>query len=252
MTEKDRAISDNAKGALFMALSMVGYILNDTFFKLVMTDLFLFQAILIRGIVASALILALAWHFNALRYRPNIKDRKLIGLRVIGEVGGTMCYLTALSYLPIANATAILQVIPLTVTLAAAWFFGETVGWRRYSAILIGFAGVLIIVRPGAAGFDWHAVWALAAVLFLTLRDSVTRRLSPDVPSLFVTVLTAVTITAIALLLVPFNGWAPPTSSHIWMMVYAALFLLVGYSFWCDDDAGWRGSEWWHPIAIRF
>src|SRR3546814_15611114 len=87
--------------------------------------------------------------------------------------------------MPLANATAIIQVIPLALTLAAALLFGEQVGWRRYSAIAVGFAGVMVIVRPGAEGFDAYALWAVAAVGFMVLRDLPTRRFSTAIPSLY-------------------------------------------------------------------
>lgn len=214
-----------------MMASMAGYILNDTLFKLVMVDLALFQSIFLRGIMASCLILGLAHYFKALQYRPSKRDRRLIAWRVVGEVGGTVTYLTALSYLPIANATAILQALPLTCTFAASMLLGETVGWRRYSAIAIGFCGVLIIVRPGADGFDMHALWATISVVFLTLRDLMTRQLSPEVPSLFVTVLTSLTITALALLLLPLNSWEPVETIHLIWLGMASVVLIAGYLF---------------------
>ena len=115
-------------------------------------------------------------------FRPGRRDRRLIGLRCLAEIGGTVCFLTALFHMPIANASAILQSLPLAVTLGAAIFFGEPVGWRRYVAIAIGFVGVLIIVRPGSEGFNAYALWAVAAIVFIVTRDLSTRRLSPDVP----------------------------------------------------------------------
>ena len=81
--------------------------------------------------------------------------------------------------MPIANASAILQSLPLAVTLAAALFLGERVGWLRYLAIGIGFVGVLIIVRPGSDGFNAYALAAIAAVGFIALRDLSTRQLAP-------------------------------------------------------------------------
>ena len=87
---------------------------------------------------------------------------RLIVLRSVGEIVGTFCFLTALFNMPIANATAILQSVPLAVTLGAALFFGEAIGWRRYLAIAIGFVGVILIVRPGSDGFNAYALWAVA------------------------------------------------------------------------------------------
>jgi len=225
------SLSDNAKGAVFMMGSMIGFILNDTFFKLAVGDLALFQAILLRGIAATAFVVLLAWYFNALRFRPSARDRKLIAWRVVSEVGGTASYLTALAHMPIADATAILQVMPLAVTFAAAMLLGERVGWRRYTAIAIGFLGVLLIVRPGAAGFDSHAIWAVTAVFFLVMRDIITRRLSPEVPSLFVAALTSIAITVFAGLLTPWSGWSPVEAAPFTYLLAAAVCLIAGYTF---------------------
>ena len=96
--------------------------------------------------------------------------------------------------MPIANATAILQVMPLAVTLGAAIFLGEPVGWRRYTAIIIGFIGVMLIVRPGSDGFTIYSVYALSAVVFLTLRDLATRRLGTGVPSTYIAFISAAAI----------------------------------------------------------
>ena len=102
----------------------------------------------------------LALSQGALRFRPGRRDRRLIGERTFGEIGGTVCFLTALFNMPIANATAILQSLPLAVTLAAALLFDEPVGWRRYLAIAVGFprrpdhraAGLRGLQRLRAAG----------------------------------------------------------------------------------------------------
>ena len=143
-------LADNLRGALFMTLSLAGFALNDTLMKLLAPDIPLFQAIFLRGVVATVLVGLLAWHRRALWQQISNRAAWIIGLRIVGELGMTICFLTALFNMPIASATAILQVMPLAVTLGAAMFLGETVGWRRYMAIAVGFLGVLLIVRPGS------------------------------------------------------------------------------------------------------
>jgi ABC-type transport system substrate-binding protein len=107
---------------------------------------------MLRGVVATTLVALLAWRMGAIDYEPSPRDWRLIGLRIVGEIGSTFCFLTALFNMPIADATAILQSVPLAVALAAAVFLAEPIGWRRYLAIGVGFVGVIIIVRPGAEG----------------------------------------------------------------------------------------------------
>jgi S-adenosylmethionine uptake transporter len=94
--------------------------------------------------------------------------------------------------MPIANAVAILSALPLAVTVAAAVFLGEPLGWRRMSAVLVGFVGVMLIVQPGTDGFNAFSLAALLAVMFITGRDLVTRRLGPGLPSLGVAMVTAI------------------------------------------------------------
>ena len=146
-------LPENVRAAGFMVLACMGFSVNDAFMKSVSGEVPLFQAVFLRGLIATVLIGALAWRAGALSYRPGWRDRRLIGLRSLSEIGGTVCFLLALFNMPIAGATAILQSLPLAVTLAAAVFFGEPVGWRRFLAIAIGFVGVMIIVRPGSEGF---------------------------------------------------------------------------------------------------
>lgn len=222
-------LSDNARGALLMVASMAGFSLNDALIKLVSGEVGLFQAIFLRGLLATALLGGLAWAQGALRPRIAPSDRPLIALRTVMEVGATSCFLTALFAMPIANATAILQMLPLTVTLGAALFLRERVGWRRWTAIAVGFAGMLVILRPGMAGFDRHGLWALAAVGFVTVRDLVTRRVSKGAPSVFVAFLTALAITVAGAVGAAFATWAPVSGFAAAALSGAAGFLLIGY-----------------------
>lgn len=223
--------SDNLRGAFFMAVAMAGFCLNDTMMKLVFADLALFQAIFLRGLLLSILIAMVALRGNQLLYRPTRHDGKILSLRVIGEIGSAVCFLTALYHMPIANATAIIQAIPLAITLTAALLFGERVGWRRYSAIAVGFAGVLIIVRPGAEGFTVYSVWAVAAVGFMVLRDLSTRRFSQAVPSLYVAFMTALLTGAFAGVVALTQDWQPMELRHFGLLSASAGFLFFGYLF---------------------
>ena len=135
-----------------MAVAMAGYTINDAITKLVSSEMNFGQIMLVRGLFAMALIVTLAWHQRALRPLRTLMQRP-VALRMVAEVGGTVSFLAAIVHLPLANTSAIFQALPLAVTLGAALLFGEPVGWRRWLAIIAGFAGVLIIVRPGGRGF---------------------------------------------------------------------------------------------------
>ena len=214
-----------------MAASMAAFTFNDVCIKMLAGDMPLMQAIFIRGVMTSALIWWVGRRMGAIQMQFPARDWGLIALRSTAEIGATFCFLTALFNMPIANVTAILQALPLTVALAAALAFGEPLGWRRMLAIAIGLAGVLLIVRPGAEGFNVFALYALAAVAFVTVRDLAARRLSPAVPSISVALITAVVIATAGGLASISTGWAAPELWHLAMLALAAGFILGGYLF---------------------
>jgi len=134
--------------------------------------------------------------------------------------------------MPFANLAAILQSLPLAVTLGAALFLGEPVGWRRWLAILVGMFGVLVIIRPGMDGFHSASILVLLSVVFAAARDLVTRGLPSTVPSLLVSGFSAIFIAVLGMVLtVGMGTWAPMNFSQILTLLCASLFLFFGYQF---------------------
>ena len=224
-------LDENLRGATLMALSMLAFVLNDGLMKAVFDGMSIYQAIFLRGLITVPLIALLAWHKGALIVRIAPRNRLLVTLRVAAEVGATVGFLTALKHMPLANVTAILQVLPLTVTMAAALFLGEKVGWRRWLAIAIGLAGVLIIIRPGMEGFSVYSIWALVAVGCVTIREIATRKLSADLPSLPVALATAIAIGGLGAVMLPAVEWAPVSASALSLICGASLAIIGGYLF---------------------
>ncbi|WOH78958.1 DMT family transporter [Bradyrhizobium sp. BEA-2-5] len=212
-----------------MAAAMASFTVNDTITKAVSAELNIGEILLVRGLVAMVLVAALAWYHDALRSFSVLLIWP-VGLRVLGEIGGTLTYLSAIAQIPLANASAIFQALPLVITLGAALVFGEPVGWRRWLAIAAGFIGVLVIVRPGAEGFSQAALLALASVGFCAVRDLATRRIPKHLPTVFITLLTTVTVTtAGAVVLVPLGGWRAPSGNALGLLTLAAVLILIGY-----------------------
>ncbi|WP_353309743.1 DMT family transporter [Shimia sp. NS0008-38b] len=224
-------MSDNTKGALLMICSMAAFTFNDTLVKLLGKEVPLFQMLFLRGVLASVLIWALARALGKIRWRLSRKDWGLVALRSGAETGAAYYFITALYHMPIANVTAVLQILPLTVTLGGALFFGEKVGWRRASAIAAGFCGMLLIVRPGPEGFDQYAIYALIAVGFVTLRDLSTRKMSPNVPSLTVTLVASLSVMVFAGVASLGHQWVVMDLNQWMLLAGAAVFILGGYSF---------------------
>ncbi|MCA0873963.1 DMT family transporter [Seohaeicola saemankumensis] len=220
----------NTKGALLMMASMAAFTLNDTCIKATGGTIPLPQLLTLRGVLATLMLYALARQLGALHLRVSRRDAFLIALRSASEVAAAFFFVTALLNMPLANVTAVLQVLPLTVTLGAALFFGETVGWRRISAIALGFCGMLLIVRPGPDGFSIHALYALGAVACVTVRDLSTRRMSAEVPSMLVTLAASASVLLVAAPMSLAGDWVPVGARDMALIVASSVFILLAYS----------------------
>ncbi len=225
------SLSDNIRGALLMVGAMCGYTINDAFMKAAAIDVPLFQAILIRGIGAVTCLVIMCHLLGQLRFDLSRKDWLLIVLRGLCEVGGTYFFLTALLNMPIANITAILQVLPLSVSLAAAVLLGAALGWRRLLAIMVGFLGVLMVIQPGGADFNSYSIYALIAVLCITLRDIVVRQMSVNVPPVLVALVAAIGVTMLGAVGAAFTPFVPLTAATGLKLTGAMTCLIFGYIF---------------------
>lgn len=221
----------NIHGAVLMTGSMTAFTVNDTFMKLLSGGFPFFQLLFLRSLLVATLIGVWAWRVGAFRKSIARRDRILIGIRTMSEVGAAWFFLNALFNLPIANVTAIIQALPLTVTLGAALVLKEPVGWRRFLAIGIGFLGVMLIVRPGGEGFTIYSVYALLAVACVTVRDLTVRRMSAEVPSLLVAFSAVAGVLVFSSVGAATQTWVSMTLVDIMFLCAAAFAILGGYLF---------------------
>ena len=224
-------MSPNARGALLMMASMASFTVNDVLIKLTNGAVPLGQLLFLRGILSVILILGLARWLGRIDLRIGARDWARIALRSAAEVGAAFFFISALLNMPIANVTAILQALPLTVAVAAAVVYGEPLGWRRMMAIGVGLVGVLLIVRPGTDGFTIWSLYALGAVVCVTLRDLATRRLGANVPTMSVTLMAAVTMTVFFGLYSTTEPWAQLSPRLVALIVGASVLIIGAYWF---------------------
>ncbi len=224
-------MSPNVLGSLMMVASMAAFTVNDTFIKMTNGDVPLWQMLFLRGLLTTTLIAGLGLWMRNMHFRIDRRDWTLIIVRSGSEIGAAYSMITALLNLPLANVTAVLQMLPLTVSLCAALFLGEALGWRRMAAILIGFMGMLLIVRPGVEGFDVMSIYALLAVAFVTLRDLVTRPMSRSVPSATITFVGSCFLTTFAGLASISQGWSDITPWLGTLIALAGVTIVGAYFF---------------------
>src|SRR5690606_36042666 len=144
---------------------------------------------------------------------------RILTLRNIGEIGSTFFYLFALFHMPIATSTAILPLIPLPITAGAALFFGEPIGWRRWLAALVGFIGVMIVIRPASDAFNAFSLLALTSVAFSVLRDLSTRRIGLHVPAILLVTISAFSVTMAAAGFVFVETWVMPEPKSLLLLL---------------------------------
>jgi len=226
-------LSPNVQGMFYMVLAMFGFTVNDLFVKYVGQSLPVFEIIAIRGLFILSFLLIWLLIVSHRRSAPALPAQKrwpLVLMRALMEVLATIVFLIALVRIPFADVSAVMQSLPLAVTFGAAVFLGEPVGWRRWAAILVGFIGVLIIIRPGFTGFQPATLLVVLSVLFAAARDLITRVLPSDVHSYWVTVATALMVAGYGLISTTVLGqWEPITLSSLMLIFGAASFLIIGY-----------------------
>ena len=212
-----------------MMMSMACFAVEDTFIKLISARLPATQILFSIGFGGALITLVLAIVLNV-----NLADKILLNKhvisRTIADLFGALSFTSAMVLIPMSLLASILQATPLFVTLGAAILLGEKVGWRRWSAIFIGFLGVIIILQPGYGSFQLASLLGLAAVLCLALRDVITRDMATEIPTLTVTFYACLAMGSAGFIAYPFFGPAiMPTKYEAIILICAAIIGLTGY-----------------------
>ena len=212
-----------------MMMSMACFAVEDTFIKLLSARLPATQILFSIGFGGALITLVLAIVLNV-----NLADKILLNKhvisRTIADLFGALSFTSAMVLIPMSLLASILQATPLFVTLGAAILLGEKVGWRRWSAIFIGFLGVIIILQPGYGSFQLASLLGLAAVLCLALRDVVTRDMATEIPTLTVTFYACLAMGSAGFIAYPFFGpLIMPTAFEAIVLICAAIIGLTGY-----------------------
>ena len=218
----------NRRGILAMTACYALFIVNDALVKDASEGMPGGQTIFLRGCFSMALLAVAALVLGQWRYVARV-NRPVIWWRAVLDGLGSVGYLLALFQLPIGNATAINSTAPLMLTAASAWLLGETVGIRRWSAVLVGFIGILLVIQPATDGFNAWSLLALLATALNVARDIVTRRIDHAASVLLVTFVGAIGVTVAAGGVMIFEGWRTPSPGFLLEILLAAMFLSAGY-----------------------
>lgn len=224
-------MTENGRAALLMTAAMGFFAIEDAFIKTLTASMPVPQLLAMTGFCAALVFwLRLARRRRALWTGALLHP--MVVARNLGEVVGAFGFVAALAKGDLAVTSAILQVLPLTIVMGAALFLGEAVGWRRWLSVAVGFAGVLLILRPGGAAFDPSMMWAVLGVAGLTLRDLATRRIPANVPSdqLSASAYGAMVPAGLALALFGGQPVVWPDGLELALLTGTVLFGVLGYA----------------------
>ena len=220
---------NNLRGILFITAAMAAFSIEDSFIKHLSGSVPKGQIMMILGFGG-----ALVFFLVALRQRTNVFSSRHFSWpllwRTACESVAALFFITSLSLVPITTVAAVFQATPLAITLGAALFLGEQVGWRRWSAIMVGFLGVLIIIRPGMAGFDPASLFVGITVFTIAARDLLTRLVPTETSSTVVSFYGFFALVFASPLLMAFTGWPQAVAGKDMLSLGAAVaFGVIGY-----------------------
>jgi drug/metabolite transporter (DMT)-like permease len=221
-------VTDNRRGIVAMSASVVVFIFNDALIKLASETMPPVQAIGLRGCFATLWCVLALLARGELRHAPKLRERWVV-LRGLLEAGAAISYLIALAYIPFAIATAVNLSTPLFLAVLAVLLLGETVGWRRWTAIAVGFVGVLMVIQPRPGDVNVWTWMVVFASLVGAMRDVIARWVPPQVPTLVVSLSSAVTLAVVGCAWAVLDGWQPMSLRGVLLVLGSSLLLAAGY-----------------------
>ena len=220
---------ENLRGILFMILAMAGFALEDLFIKLLSSHVPVSQILIILGFSGTTVFLIIAILTNAPILHRDLLNRPVI-VRTFCELFAALFFTSAIALTPLSSVASILMTTPLMVTMGAAVFFGEKIGWRRWSAIMIGFFGVLLILRPGFDSFMPASLLAVISTIFLAVRDLATRAMKFEISTTTVSIYAFLAVGISGFFAMPFfSAMVIPTSIEIVYLISATFVGVIGY-----------------------
>ena len=213
-----------------MLIAMAGFTIEDAFIKQLSSTISIGQILTVVGLFSAVFFAIVALKNGRNLFASHLWTKATL-TRMGAEAIAAVAFVTSLSLVPISTVAAVFQVTPLTITMGAALFLGERVGWRRWTAVCVGFVGVLLIIRPGFGGFNPSVLWVLVAVLGVAVRDLVTRVIPSSVGSSIISFQAFASLIiagAICMLLSP-DTIAPITGKEMLYFGYTIIFSISGY-----------------------
>jgi len=221
-------MSDNRSALALMALSMTFLAAGDAVVRVMGEVMSAGQIIATRGVIIILLLgLGMAWRGISFDRRL-IFDRWSVA-RALAETVSTYCFFISLQLIPLAVSTTVVFIFPVLLTLVSIPLFGERVGVFRWVAVLMGFAGVMIIAAPDGDGLNLALILPFTTALALVARDLATRKINAEITAPQVTLTTAIVTSFFGFLSFPF-GWGVIGVKEISLLPLAAILVALSFT----------------------
>lgn len=229
----------NVRGIVAVLVAMALFVLSDSIIKLAGDMMPATQIMALRGVMAIVLMGGVAAATIDMRRWHLIAQTRVV-VRAVLEAVVAVLFLVSLPHLPLADITAIQQVTPIVLTVLSAAILKESVGWRRWLAVVAGFAGVVMVIQPTAEGINVYALSALACAALVAVRDIVTRGLDPAIPTALVTFTTTLSVCIAGFVGAPLENWQTPSPYGFALLAASAVLVSLANIF---VIRAFRGTE---------
>ncbi|HUQ35537.1 MAG TPA: DMT family transporter [Aestuariivirga sp.] len=218
------------RAGLYMVITTACFVVGDTCIKLIGSTLPLAQVICLIGLVSSLFLLMLCGQQGIVKDVPLLFTRTVL-LRSLFDTMGSFMFVSALMHMPLANLSSVMQSVPLVVVAVGVIFLGEKAGLSRIAAVIAGFVGVLLIVKPSPQTLTIYEFLAIGAVIVVALRDLVTKRIPAHVPLLIIALANAVFISVSGFGVGLVQGFKTVEVWQLALLLGAGFFVTISYFF---------------------
>ncbi len=220
--------SANRRGIIAMIGGCACFSANDAATKVAVAWLPPSEIVGIRAVFTLLFAAAIIALRRELAFLPRMWDLKIL-LRAMAEALTGFILITAFAFMALANVTAILMIQPFLMSMAAVVLFKQSVGWRRWLSIVVGFIGMLLVVKPATGDFNATSLLVLGATFLVVVRDMLTSRIPSDVPTTIISFATAAVSLGVGAIGAAAEPWVMPTPLALLWVIVAAVFLMAAF-----------------------
>jgi drug/metabolite transporter (DMT)-like permease len=216
------------RAGAYMIFTTACFVAGDTCLKLIGTTLPLGEVIALIGVLSTIFLSVICWYQGVIKDVPLMFSRRVL-LRSFMDMLGSFMFVAALTHMPFANLSAIMQSVPLCVVVIAVIFLGEKAGFARVAAVIAGFIGVMLVVKPSLQTFSVYELLALLTVVVVAVRDLVTKNIPASVPLMIIALGNAVLVTVAGCIYGLSQGFQSVVGWQFGLLLAAGLLITMGY-----------------------